>query len=582
MPHLQPSAVAALAALLTGAAGGCLENIPRPAATTASITVEPDSAAIMEGDTLTLKATARNASHLVLPDAHLGWASSDLSVVSVDPSGLIHGVRPGIATVVATADGVSGRAVVTVSARVAGLRITPAELTLVPGGSFTFVADAVGSDGSVLGRRAPAWSSSDTAVVRAGAGGLATGVREGTAWLLARDGALTDSVPVRVTTVRFTSLSAGPYQNTCAAGPQGAFCWGYEGNAGNLGTGAFVNELAAPVAVSGGSRFAVVGAGDAYSCGLTADGAASCWGNGAFGRLGDGTGEPTRATPRPVAGSLTFRSLTTGRRHACGLSPTGQAWCWGGNATGALGIPTTTGQSSSPVAAITEQRFTVLAAGNLHTCGLAADGTAWCWGRGIQLGDSVGLTRATPAPVAGGHVFIALSVGYNHSCGVDADSLTWCWGSNLAGELGRAGDTVETAPAQVLAAPGFARVTAGYFATCGLTADGTAWCWGWNNAGQLGTGDTVGGPTPRPVAGGLRFTALSIGYAHGCGLATDGLLYCWGAALHGMLGDGTVTGERLTPWPVLGQAAPVPSSRPAPAAAPRRSAVPPRAGGRRP
>jgi hypothetical protein len=551
---------AALATCLAAAA--CIENLPKPSTVVASVSLSPDSCVLRQGDTLTLSATARNAAHVVLPDAELGWASSDLGVVSVTLTGLIRGIGPGTATVYATADAASAHTTVTVVPPLAGLRISPDGATLVPGGSYRFVADAVTSSGTLVARLAPDWSSSDTMLLRVDSGGVATALAPGAAWVVARDEGRADSVAVRALSVRFTAVSAGPYQNTCATGPQGTFCWGYEGNTGTLGSGAFVTEATTPTGVVGGSRFSTVGTGEGFACGLTRDGAASCWGNGAFGRLGDGTSDTNRPGPVAVEGSLALLSFSVGRRHTCGLTSTGEAWCWGGNTRGALGVPLATEQSTVPVKVATEQRFASVHAGDLHTCALAPDSTAWCWGRGTELGDSEAVTRPTPAPVYGDHRFRTLSVGWVHTCGIATDDASYCWGYNPAGELGRADVAIGTVPLPVENAPPLVSITAGYYTTCGLTADGTAWCWGWNNAGQLGTGDTLGGPTPRPVAGGLHFTALSLGYVHSCGLATDGLLYCWGSDVHGMLGDGGDTGQEPVPVPVpvAGQTPALPGS----------------------
>jgi hypothetical protein len=559
VPHLHCAGIGGLAAALAVPVAACLENIPRPSGTVASVTITPESSQIVQGDTRTLVATARDATHRVLPDVLLGWSSSDPNVATVDGTGLVGGLFPGAASILATTDHVSGSARVTVVPRFALLRISPPGATLVPGGALAFTADGVDSAGVPIARRAPAWSSSDTAVVRTTADGGVVAFREGAAWLLARDGALSDSVRVRVTTVRFTAVSAGPSQNTCATGPQGAFCWGYEGFAGSHGVGAPIGGASAPVAVLGGERFVMVRAGDGFTCGLTSEGAPYCWGSGAFGRLGDGTTDSVRATPAPVAGGLILRALSVGRRHACGLAASGVAWCWGGNTRGALGVPLTIEQSAVPVAVSTEQPFATVEAGYQHTCGLAPDGVAWCWGRGSELGDSVAVMRAEPAPVYGGHRFRSLSVGWTHTCGVATDGLVYCWGRNPTGEIGRWTDPTVTMPVPVDGGPALQSVTAGFYTTCGLTADGSAYCWGSNFGGQLGTGDTIGGPLPRPVSGGLHFTALSAGYAHTCGISTDALLYCWGAGLEGMLGDGVDTGTVRGPVLVAGQRPPTPA-----------------------
>jgi alpha-tubulin suppressor-like RCC1 family protein len=68
---------------------------------------------------------------------------------------------------------------------------------------------------------------------------------------------------------------------------------------GQLGDGSTENH-ARPVAVAGGLTFTQIRAGGAQTCGLTTSGDEYCWGQNLQGQLGDGT-RVNRPTPTRVA-----------------------------------------------------------------------------------------------------------------------------------------------------------------------------------------------------------------------------------------------------------------------------------------
>ena len=224
-----------------------------------------------------------------------------------------------------------------------------------------------------------------------------------------------------------------------------------------------------------------VSAGQDHACALTESGEAECWGWNAFGQ--------TDAPPGP------FTQISAGTFHTCALRADGGAACWGDDGNG---------QASPPAG-----RFTQVSAGGLHSCGLAESGAAVCWGSNHDW-DGERLGQATPP--AGR--FTQISAGGFHTCALAPGGRPRCWGGNsdLHGTYARQADP--------LRGP-FSRISAGGFHTCALTLAGEARCWG-------GDDDWDGEPLGQadPPAG--RFTQISAGGWTTCGLTTAGAVRCWG------------------------------------------------------
>jgi len=158
------------------------------------------------------------------------------------------------------------------------------------------------------------------------------------------DGTTTDrGTPVGVSGMgsKVAAVSAG-YYHSCAVTTKGkAVCWGNNG-AGQLGDDTATNRLT-PVGVYGLSKnVKAISAGYLNTCALTTKGKVWCWGDNSQGQLGDGT---TTASHRPVAvkglGSG-VRTVSTGYGFACAITKAKAVKCWGDNAYGQLGDTTTT------------------------------------------------------------------------------------------------------------------------------------------------------------------------------------------------------------------------------------------------
>src|SRR5687768_15505286 len=82
---------------------------------------------------------------------------------------------------------------------------------------------------------------------------------------------------------------------------------------------------------------------------------------------------PEPATGNATAAALSFRQVSAGVSHTCGVTTDDKAYCWGYNFSGQLGDGTTT-QRTVPVAVRGGLRFLRVSAGSSHTCGLATTG----------------------------------------------------------------------------------------------------------------------------------------------------------------------------------------------------------------
>ena len=237
----------------------------------------------------------------------------------------------------------------------------------------------------------------------------------------------------------------------------------------------------------------------------------------------------------------TFRQVVAGWYHTCGVATDSVAWCWGLNRDGAVGDGTTVDRSI-PSRVKTSLRFRQISAGAFSTCGITTADRAVCWGFGGdgQLGTGSTARRLTPVAVAGDRRFRDVRVGYRHACGVTRADVAFCWGENGTGQLGDGTRARRLKPARVAGGLDFVRVVAGTDHSCGLTTDGRAFCWGWNQYGQLGTPTSTGAilqPLQVDASIGL-LRQTSAGDQHSCAVTRSKVAHCWGRSFNGESGSG--------------------------------------------
>lgn len=304
---------------------------------------------------------------------------------------------------------------------------------------------------------------------------------------------------------------------------------------GEIGDGTQTNRLV-PTQVSGGSTWKQVSAGDWHNCGLKSDSTAWCWGYNGDGRLGTGKKTDAQLVPAPVAGGGTWKMIDSGYFYSCGVKTNGKAYCWGRNNYGRLGTGSLEKNETTPTPVAGNGDWVEVFAGGDHTCGLQTDGSGYCWGKNDkgQLGVK-GPDSATPVKLPG--KWKSVLANGKVSCGIKIDGTGWCWGSNVQGQVGNGNTIDQKTPVQIEGGGTWLQLSPGQFMSCGIKSDQSGWCWG------------TGYVNPIKFAG--KWAEISTGDWDGCGIKTDGTAWCWWENANGEGGTGSI-GYASKPKQVLG------------------------------
>ena len=176
-------AIAAVASLVFSG-GGC--SGPTGIQAVSAIRVQPSAIALLVSRQTTLRATAVDVSGRVVAMDQVYWSSDDSAIATVSTSGVVTAVTPGRARIAASAGGVTGIAIVTVSAvTVAEVVVVPETLRVAPNAVGQLRATAYDASGNVVTGFSAAWGSSQESVATVSSSGMVTGVSPGSATVTA-------------------------------------------------------------------------------------------------------------------------------------------------------------------------------------------------------------------------------------------------------------------------------------------------------------------------------------------------------------------------------------------------------------
>lgn len=237
----------------------------------------------------------------------------------------------------------------------------------------------------------------------------------------------------------------------------------------------------------------------------------------------------------------TFSSVSAGEHFTCGLTSTGDVYCWGENDHFQLGT-SAVNSSSTPNQVYQISNVLQIASGRDFACARISDGGVACWGRADlgQTGDGLlsESDRYFATRVQGINTAIDISAGEGHACAVLKDKSVMCWGQNQYGQIGNEKNKNEKMPVKVEGIPNVIQVSAGQGHTCALGENGFIYCWGDNKYGQLGIGSTqVLKKTPSLVLGIQKVKSIQVGYNTSCAIKENSGIWCWGWGQDGQGGE---------------------------------------------
>lgn len=144
-----------------------------------AVIVSPAADTVFVGDSIWLEVSVVDSVGVAINDATPYWATRAPELASVNATGLVHGLAPGTADIVATYGSVAGGSRILVRAPVASVTVDPAVDSMGVAGTLQLTATARDGGGTVVPDREVTWASSDPAIADVSHEGLVSASAEG-------------------------------------------------------------------------------------------------------------------------------------------------------------------------------------------------------------------------------------------------------------------------------------------------------------------------------------------------------------------------------------------------------------------
>ena len=198
------------------------------------VIVAPATASEAVGSHVQLTAAVTTRTGKPLPAHAVKWSSTNASVVSVSSDGIVTGLKPGSAQVIAQASNVADSASVSIgAASINALAVSPATSTIASGQTTQLSARATDAAGNQLTGRAVAWSTSDESVASVSTGGVVTGGKVGDATITATAEGVRATAAIHVGVGSAKTVTITPGSIGLVAGKTQQLAASLEDDAGN-------------------------------------------------------------------------------------------------------------------------------------------------------------------------------------------------------------------------------------------------------------------------------------------------------------------------------------------------------------
>ena len=239
--------------------------------------------------------------------------------------------------------------------------------------------------------------------------------------------------------------------------------------------------------------------------------------------------------------------------HSVSLTADGRVWSWGYNSSGELGDGTTASRNTPVPLAVAAGMTKILRidTGRYFSLALDDNGALWAWGYNgnHQISKDATYQFKTPVRIDLPAPVTRFACGSDHVLAVDRNGRLWSWGYNANGQLGLGHTNPVSGAVEITKPSGMGvvlSVAASGNASYAVDAAGKMWSWGYNGDGQLGDGTNTNRNAPVAVdtsTGVSAIKSIVSGESHAMASAVDGSIWTWGYNGYGQLGRGNTTGS---------------------------------------